>query len=344
MDGSPSSDEQLDRVLREGCQYVVGALGLGTPEDLERIESGGRLAAPTLPPSPPGPGSAVATSWALWEGATTSSRSRRWKRSSTTRPPRRLGLFAGQMTILIHTGSRGLGHQVCTDAVRTMDASLERYGIDAARIVSWPARRSPLRRGRSYFAAMCAAANFAWSNRQVLTHRVRTVRRADPRRRGDARTGAGLRRGAQYRQARGARRPASLRPPEGSHPRLRPGQPRAAGALPGRGSAGLRPREHGDADLRAGGDGRLGRGLVRQLLPRRRPRAQPPRCEAAVEGHVLRKELESQGIVVRCPSNAELAEEAPLAYKDVERVVDVVTRAGIAHKVVRLRPWGVLKG
>ena len=63
-----------------------------------------------------------------------------------------------------------------------------------------------------------------------------------------------------------------------------------------------------------------------------------------VQGHVLRKELEAQGIVVRCASNAELAEEAPVAYKDVARVVEVVAKAGIARKVARLRPWGVLKG
>jgi tRNA-splicing ligase RtcB len=61
-------------------------------------------------------------------------------------------------------------------------------------------------------------------------------------------------------------------------------------------------------------------------------------------GSALRRELEAQGIVVKCASNAELAEEAPLAYKDVDRVVDVVERAGIARKVVRLRPVGVLKG
>jgi tRNA-splicing ligase RtcB len=63
-----------------------------------------------------------------------------------------------------------------------------------------------------------------------------------------------------------------------------------------------------------------------------------------VVGSELRKQLESQGIIVRCPSNTELAEEAPLAYKDVERVVDVVIRAGIAKKVARLVPRGVLKG
>jgi tRNA-splicing ligase RtcB len=63
-----------------------------------------------------------------------------------------------------------------------------------------------------------------------------------------------------------------------------------------------------------------------------------------VTGHELRKELERRGIVVRCPSNAELAEEAPLAYKDVERVVDVGHQAGIARRVARLRPLGVVKG
>ena len=63
-----------------------------------------------------------------------------------------------------------------------------------------------------------------------------------------------------------------------------------------------------------------------------------------VTGHLLRKELEGRGIIVRCASNTELAEEAPIAYKDVERVVDVVTRAGIARKVARLVPRGVLKG
>jgi tRNA-splicing ligase RtcB len=61
-------------------------------------------------------------------------------------------------------------------------------------------------------------------------------------------------------------------------------------------------------------------------------------------GASVRKELESRGIIVKCPSNAELAEEAPSAYKDVERVVDIVQRAGIARRVARLRPLGVLKG
>ncbi len=63
-----------------------------------------------------------------------------------------------------------------------------------------------------------------------------------------------------------------------------------------------------------------------------------------ISGADLRRQLEAQGIVVRCPSNRGLAEEAPFAYKDVERVVDVVARAGLARKVVQLRPLGVVKG
>jgi tRNA-splicing ligase RtcB len=67
-------------------------------------------------------------------------------------------------------------------------------------------------------------------------------------------------------------------------------------------------------------------------------------AKSQVQGHLLRKQLEEQGIAIACPSNAELAEEAPVAYKDVERVVEVVARAGLARKVARLRPLGVLKG
>jgi len=86
------------------------------------------------------------------------------------------------------------------------------------------------------------------------------------------------------------------------------------------------------------------RHLVLERVPRRGPDHEPYGREGPGEGGELRKELAHRGIVVRCPSNAELAEEAPIAYKDVERVVDVVHRAGVARKVARLVPLGVLKG
>jgi tRNA-splicing ligase RtcB len=253
------------------------------------------------------------------------------------------GLFEGQMTVLIHTGSRGLGHQVCTDAVRTMDASLTRFGIQLPdRQLACAPLSSP--EGRDYFATMCAAANFAWSNRQVLAHRARTVAERTLGDCGDPRLElvydvvhdiakleehGGRRLCVHWKGATRAFGPGNSELP----PSLRAvGQPVFVPGSIGTRSfvlAGLASSDEVSFGSCCHG---AGRALSRHAAKRR------------VEGHVLRRELESQGIVVRCPSNAELAEEAPLAYKDVERVVDVVARAGIARKVARLRPWGVLKG
>jgi tRNA-splicing ligase RtcB len=254
-----------------------------------------------------------------------------------------MGLFLGQLTVLIHTGSRGLGHQVCTDSVRAMDTALARHGIELPdRQLACAPLSSP--EGQEYFAAMCAAANFAWSNRQVLTHRARSVAGRVLSAVGD--TGLevvydvahniakleeyGGRRLCVHRK--GATRafgPGSAELPERYR---RVGQPVF---IPG--SMGTRSYvlvgTAASADLSFGSCCHgAGRALSRHMAKRQ------------VQGHVLRKELEAQGIVVRCPSNAELAEEAPVAYKDVDRVVDVVAKAGIARKVARLRPWGVLKG
>jgi tRNA-splicing ligase RtcB len=254
-----------------------------------------------------------------------------------------LGLFAGQVTILIHTGSRGLGHQVCTDAVRTMDASLVRFGIELPdRQLACAPLSSP--EGQSYFAAMCAAANFAWSNRQVLSHRARTVAEHVLGDCGDPRLELvyDVAHNIAKLEEHGGRRLCVHR--KGATRAFGPGNPELPACYQGVGQPVFVPGSMGTRTFvlvgRAGSDEvsygscchGAGRALSRHAAKRR------------VEGHLLRKELESQGIVVRCPSNAELAEEAPVAYKDVERVVDVVARAGIARKVARLRPWGVLKG
>src|SRR5439155_18258212 len=82
------------------------------------------------------------------------------------------GLREGQVTVLIHSGSRGLGHQVCTDFVKRMDAALGRYGIELPdRQLSCAPLSSP--EGRAYLGAMAAAANFAWANRAAMAHRIR---------------------------------------------------------------------------------------------------------------------------------------------------------------------------
>jgi tRNA-splicing ligase RtcB len=332
---------ELDRVLAEGCRYAVER-GWGLPEDLELIESRGSLAA-----ADPARVSERARARGHDQLGTLGGGNHFLELQVVDacfdeRAAQALGLAREQLTILIHTGSRGLGHQVCTDHVRAMDASLARH-----RIVL-PDRQlacAPLSsaEGREYFAAMCAAANFAWVNRQVLTHHVRQVcgrlLGLDPR--GlrvvydVAHNIAKLERFADRTlcvHRKGATRafgPSSAELP----PRYRGiGQPVFIPGSMGTASYVLVGRDAAtDVSLASCCHG------AGRLLSRTAAKQQAP-------GHVVRQRLEAAGIVVRCPSNAELAEEAPAAYKDVERVVDVVERAGIAARVARLRPLGVLKG
>ena len=337
------TDEELDQVLEQGCAYVVGTLGLGRPGDLERIESGGRLAGA--------------------DARKVSSRARERGRDQLgtlgggnhflelqevetvfdDELAAALGLFQGQLTVLIHTGSRGLGHQVCTDHVRIMDGTLSRYGITLPdRQLACAPLSSP--EGRDYFAAMCAAANFAWANRQVLTHRVRTVADRVLAARGEpglevvydvAHNIAKIEEHAGRRlciHRKGATRAFGPGSPELPARYREVGQPVfIPGSMGTRSFVLVGAPASADVSFASCCHG-AGRALSRHAAKRQ------------VEGHLLRKELEAEGIAVRCPSNAELAEEAPVAYKDVERVVDVVVRAGIARKVARLRPRGVLKG
>ena len=236
-----------------------------------------------------------------------------------------------------------------------MDAVQHRYGVELPdRQLACAPLSSP--EGRDYFAAMSAAANFAWANRQVLTHTVRGVF--------DRVLGRGTDLFVVYDVAHniakiemltGAARPAGAARPNGSSQKVcvhRKGATRAfgpsSGELPavyrGVGQPVFVPGSMGTVSfVMVGLDASsevsfgsachgAGRALSRSAAKRR------------VTGSALRRDLEAAGIVVRCPSNEELAEEAPVAYKDVERVVDVVARAGVAKKVARLKPIGVLKG
>jgi tRNA-splicing ligase RtcB len=253
------------------------------------------------------------------------------------------GLEPGQLTILIHSGSRGLGHQVCGDYVRRMDGAMRRYGIELPdRQLACAPASSP--EGRAYLAAMAAAANFAWANRQVIAD---TVRGAIAQVLG-APVAAGTRQiydvahnVAKPEQHLGRsllvhRKGATRAFPAGSAEI--PERYRAVGQpvfIPGSmgtssfvlaGEPGSLERSFGSACHGAG-----------RLMARTGAKKQ-------IQGSELRRQLEARGIVVRCPTNAGLAEEAPFAYKDVERVCEVVERAGLARRVARLVPLGVVKG
>jgi tRNA-splicing ligase RtcB (3'-phosphate/5'-hydroxy nucleic acid ligase) len=339
----------LERVLELGPRALLEELGIGSEEDLELTESGGCLEG-----ADPRSVSARAKERGKDQIGTLGSGNhflelQRVDRVYDRAGARACGLREGQLTILIHSGSRGLGHQVCTDFVKRMDAQLGHYRIELPdrQLCSAPVS-SP--EGQSYLAAMAAAANFAWANRAAIAHRARKAVEAvlDPRIARDTRQVYDVAHNVAKLERH--RAPSELRervlcvhrkgatrafPP--GHPELPPayrsvGQPVFIPGSMGTASFVLAGRER-SLELSFGttchGAGRrLSRTAVRKL----------------VEGGELRRRLEQQGIAVRALSSRGLAEEAPEAYKDVERVVDVVEAAGLAAKVARLRPIGVIKG
>jgi tRNA-splicing ligase RtcB len=253
------------------------------------------------------------------------------------------GLRKGQLTVLIHSGSRGLGHQVCTDYVKLMDARLASYRIHLPdrQLACAPASSTE---GRQYFAAMAAAANFAWANRQSIADGVRRAVASV--------LGKDVAEGTRqvYDVAHNV---AKVEIYEGKRLCVhRKGATRAfpAGSeeIPRRyrevGQPVFIPGSMGTASyVLAGEPGSLERsfGTTCHGAGRRMSRTA---ARKRIGGGELRRELEARGIVVRCPSPKGLAEEAPFAYKDVDRVVRVVEQAGLARRVARLVPIGVVKG
>ncbi|MBI4889330.1 MAG: RtcB family protein [Acidobacteria bacterium] len=255
------------------------------------------------------------------------------------------GLEEGQVVVLIHSGSRGLGHQVCTDFLSTMGAAMKRYGITLPdRQLACVPVQSP--EGRSYLQAMRAAANFAWANRQAMLHFLRgsfaqvfgkraqldlvydvchnIAKREKHRWEGREVDVLVHRKGATRAfPPRHAEIPAEYR--ASGQPVLIPGSMGTASwVLAGRDGAML--ESFGSVCHGAG-----------RLLSRNA-------AKAGRDARQVQKELEARGILVRSETRDGIVEEVPEAYKDVDEVIDVVHRAGLAAKVARLRPLGVIKG
>jgi tRNA-splicing ligase RtcB (3'-phosphate/5'-hydroxy nucleic acid ligase) len=253
------------------------------------------------------------------------------------------GLRQDQVTVLIHSGLRGFGHQVCSDYVRTMDAVQARYHISLPdRELACAPLSSP--EGQRYLAAMACAANFASGNCAVLAHRVRQSVAAilgpqvaeGTRQVYDVAHNVAKLETHQGRTLCVHRKGATRAFPAGSSEipaaYRAVGQPVFIPGLMGTSSFVLVGR-HGAME-RSFGTTCHGAGRRMSRTGARRE----------ITGAELRHQLEAQGIVVRCPSNRGLAEEAPFAYKDVERVVAVVEQAGLAARVAQLVPLGVVKG
>jgi tRNA-splicing ligase RtcB len=329
----------LALVLAGGAREVVSHLGWGEPDDLDVIESGGCL---------DGADPHAVSERAYQRGADqlgTLGGGNHFVEVGAvetvydTRLAERLGLREGQVTVLVHTGSRGLGHQVCTDFLRLMDAAQARYGIVLPdRQLACAPLSSP--EGQRYLAAMRAAANFAFANRQLIAHRVRGVfqRHAHGHLRLVYDVGHNTAKIERHGDRelcvhrKGATRAFGPANPEIPSRYRDVGQPVFIPGSMGTASYVLVGTDEAESRSYASVCHGAGRVLSRGAAKRQ------------VTGHLLRKELEAHGITIRCPSNAELAEEAPEAYKDIDRVVDVVAGAGLAKKVARLVPLGVVKG
>ena len=334
---------KLDGVLVDGPRALLEDLGIGAEDDLEATESGGRLegADPRLV-SPRARERGSGQIGTLGSG-NHFLELQRIDRVYDADAARDYGLHEGQVTVLIHSGSRGLGHQVCTDYVKRMDAALARHGIELPdRQLSCAPVDSA--EGRDYLGAMAAAANFAWANRAAIAHRVReavkkTLGRDAAR---HTRQVYDVAHNVAKLERHGDRELCVHR--KGATRAFPPGHPDVPAAYQRAGQPVFIPGSMGTASfVLAGREGSRQRafGTTCHGAGRRLSRAATRR---EVTGGELRRRLEDQGIVVRAPSARGLAEEAPEAYKDVERVVAVVERAGLAARVVRLRPIGVVKG
>ena len=336
--GRARRGEDLDAVLREGSRVVAER-----DDDVERTESGGRLA---------GADPAAVSERARQRGGGQLGSMgsgnhfvevQRVDRLFDSSAADAFGLREGQVTILIHSGSRGLGHQVCSDYVKRMDAALGRYGIELPdRQLSCAPASSP--EGQAYLAAMAAAANFAWANRQEIANRVRgAVARVLGREAAAATVQVyDVAHNVAKAERHGGRDVLVHR--KGATRAFPAGSAEIPAAYREVGQPVFIPGSMGTSSFVLAGDpGSMERsfGTTCHGAGRRLSRTAAKR---EIGGAELRRELEGRGIVVRSPSNKGLAEEAPFAYKDVERVVEIVERAGLARRVARVRPLGVVKG
>ncbi|HWR90902.1 MAG TPA: RtcB family protein [Desulfobacterales bacterium] len=338
---------ELDLVMEKGARWAVKR-GFGSALDLEHTEEGGGLEG-----ADPEKVSARARDRGRDQVGTLGAGNHFIEvdvvdQVADEAVARRIGLFRGQVAVQIHCGSRGLGHQVCTDYVSRFQKVIRKYGIDLPdrELVCAPLSSSE---GRDYLAAMKAAANYAFANRQVLAHHIR--------------------RSFEQALAGKVKRPELFQIYDIAHNMAkmethsvagrnmevcvhRKGATRAFG--PGSDALPAAYRDIGQPVLVPGSMGTCSWVLVGTETSM--SQAFGSTCHGAgrtmsrhqakrsVQGPALRRELEAGGIRVRAGSMAGLAEEAPTAYKDVDRVVDVVHGAGLARRVARLTPLAVIKG
>jgi tRNA-splicing ligase RtcB len=335
------------KVLKEGSHWAVRQ-GFGEQEDIERTEDNGRM---------PGADPELISQRALERGlkqlGTLGSGNHFLEVGVVeeiydNHAARVFGLFQGQVTVLLHSGSRGLGYQICDDFLADMGRHVKKLGIRLPdRQLACALIRSA--EGERYLSAMACAANYAWANRQIMLHRTRQVFEEvfhmGPRDLGmqmvydvchniakkETHRVEGV-----NRQLCVHRKGATRSFPAG-HPDLceryrAVGQPILIPGDMGTASYVLLGSERAMVETFGSTCHGAGRVLSRTAAKKKS------------KGRSISRELADQGILVRWTGRSTLAEEMPEAYKDISQVVEVVHGAGISTKVAKLRPMAVVKG
>ncbi len=341
------SEAEMRRVCTDGAAWAVEN-GFGRPEDLERTEAGGALQG-----ADPDVVSQKAFSRGRPQVGTLGSGNHFLEVDVVERvfdaaAADAFGVAEGQIALQIHCGSRGFGHQVCTDYLQTMQKATRKYGIEVPdRQLACAPLDSP--EGKRYFAAMACAANYAWANRQTI---FALIAGALENVLGGDRDALGLRQVydvchniAKFEEhdVEGEKRVLCVHR-KGATRAFPPGHPEVPAPYREVGQPVLIPGDMGTASYLLVGTQRAmqetwgstchgaGRVLSRKAAIRK------------AKGRSIKKELAEKGIIVRYEGRTTLAEEMPEAYKDVDAVVSVMHEAGITRKVARLRPIGVVKG
>ena len=335
------------KVLKEGSRWAVSQ-GLGTDSDIEHTEDGGCM--PDADPE-------VISQRALERGR---------KQLGTlgsgnhfveigvvetvydTRAAQVFGLFEGQITLMLHSGSRGLGHQVCDDFLALMSKHVKKLGFNLPdRQLACAMIQS--KEGMRYYNAMACAANYAWANRQILMHRSREVflrvLGIGPRN-----LGMNLIYDVCHNIAKkeqhvidGEKRTVCVHR-KGATRSFPPGHEALCDQYRNIGQPVIIPGDMGTASYVLLGTqkameetfGSTCHGAGRVLSRKA--------AKKASKGRAIHRELEDKGILVKWTGRSTLAEEIPEAYKDISEVVEVVHEVGISKKVAKLRPIGVVKG
>ena len=314
--------KELDEVLEKGAKQAI-EMGYGKESDLETIESNGWLKEADAEKV-----SFVAKNRGKNQLGTLGAGNHFVEVDEVdeifdSEEAGKMKIFQGQATVLIHTGSRGLGHQIATDYIRTMMKAMPKYEI---KIVDRELACAPFnsKEGQDYFKAMSAGANFAWANRQVITWEVR---KAWEEVFGDKDLEV------VYDVAH------NIAKIENNLLVHRKGATRAFEGQPV-----IIPGSMGTASYVLVGQKKAleeSFGSTCHGAGRRMSRTQ---AKKEIRGSQLKQELAEKGIVINAGSLSGLAEEAPEAYKDIDEVVEIIHKSGIAKKVARLKPLVVIKG